>query len=408
MNIRMIPLHEIRPYENNVRQHPVRQLESIVQSIRTFGFRQPLVLDKNNIIVCGHARYEAACTIPLDYVPCEMADDLTKQQINAYGILDNEIAAQGYTDQSLLQIEMDKIPEFDFTPFNLELPDFNITNDGLCDEDEVPEAAEEAITKRGDIWILGNHRLMCGDSTVFTDVVQLMNSINPILMVTDPPYGVNYNPEWREGCDLGIGKRSKGKVINDNKIDWTDAYVLFPGNVVYIWHAGKYSAEVAMHLRNCEFDIVSQIIWVKQHFALSRGDYHWQHEPCWYAVRKGNQHNWQGARDQSTTWEIKNNNSFGNSSKEETWGHGTQKPVECMARPIINNTSDGDYIYDPFGGSGTSIIAAEKHNRKCFMMEISENYCDIIVKRWQKFTGNDAILESTGIKFDEVENGRTT
>jgi len=159
-------------------------------------------------------------------------------------------------------------------------------------------------------------------------------------------------------------------------------------------------------LGNCGFDIVSQIIWVKHHFAISRGDYHWKHEPCWYAVRKGKKHNWQGARDQSTTWDIMNNNSFGNKNTEKTWGHGTQKPLECMSRPIVNNSMPGEYIYDPFGGSGTTLIACEKHNRRCLMMEISPLYCEVIIKRWQDFTGKKAILESNGLAFEDVANGR--
>jgi DNA modification methylase len=219
-------------------------------------------------------------------------------------------------------------------------------------------------------------------------------------MVTDPPYGVEYDPSWRDGADLGVGERSRGKVQNDDIVDWTDAYTLFEGDVVYVWHAGKFTHIVAKNLEDCGFDIVSQIIWAKQHFALSRGDYHWQHEPCWYGARKGKKHHWRGARDQSTVWEIKNNNSFGNSNKEETWGHGTQKPVECMQKPIENNSLANDYVYDPFGGSGTTLIACEKTGRRCLMMELDEKYCDIIIRRWQKFTGKQATLEETGESFD--------
>lgn len=203
-------------------------------------------------------------------------------------------------------------------------------------------------------------------------------------MVTDPPYGVSYDPSWREEVDLGLGKRSKGLVKNDDKIQWTEAYSLFTGDVSYVWHAGKYTDIVLSNLKDCGFEPVSQIIWAKQHFALSRGDYHWQHEPCWYAVKKGKKHNWQGDRTQSTLWEIKNNNSFGNSNTEETFGHGTQKPIECMARPIRNNSIDGDVIYDPFLGSGSTMVAAHQLNRKCYGMELDPKYCQVIIDRMIK------------------------
>ncbi len=407
MNIRMVALHEIKPYENNVKQHPVRQLEAIMHSIQQFGFRQPIVIDRDNTIVAGHARYEAATTIGMQEVPCEIADNLTEQQINAYRILDNEIAKQGYTDESLLKIEMEKLPEFDFTPFNLELPDFNITNDGLCDEDEVPEPASEAITKRGEVWILGNHRLMCGDSTLITDVDKLMNGEKANLMLTDPPYGVNLDQSWRDDAlpiEKQLGKGNRNKVSNDDRADWKESYTLFPGNIAYVWHASKFTDVIKHNLEDCDFDVRQMIIWNKSIMVMGRSAYHWKHEPCWYAVRKGCDANWKGDRKQTTVWDAVSPNNIFAGSKEERTDHPTQKPVLLFTIPIINHTENGDVIYDPFGGSGTTLIACEKTNRKCFMMEISEHYCDIIVKRWQKFTGHQAVIESTGMKFDEVAN----
>lgn len=221
-------------------------------------------------------------------------------------------------------------------------------------------------------------------------------------MVTDPPYGVEYDPEWREGADLGVGKRSKGKVENDDRVDWTEAYCLFPGDIAYVWHAGVFTGDVAVNLINIDFQIRAQIIWSKQHFVLSRGAYHWKHEPCWYAVRKGKKSFWCGDRTQSTVWDIANNNSFGNSKKEETWGHGTQKPVECMARPIRNHGDKNDSVYDPFLGSGTTLIAAEQLGRKCFGIEISPSYCDVILTRWSNFTGKEPVRDD-GKKYSELK-----
>jgi DNA modification methylase len=235
---------------------------------------------------------------------------------------------------------------------------------------------------------------MCGDSTNAMQVQDLMKGISPILMVTDPPYGVNYNAKWRND-DLGGVSSAIGLVHNDDKADWTEAYSLFPGDVSYIWHASLYGNVVQTGLEGCGFKAISQIIWAKQHFVISRGDYHWKHEVCLYAVKENKKHNWQGARDQSTVWEIDNNLSQNKNSdnKEETWGHSTQKPIECMLRPILNNSAIGEYIYDPFGGSGTTLIAAEKSNRNCLMMELSPHYCDVIVARWEKLTGDKAILD---------------
>lgn len=210
------------------------------------------------------------------------------------------------------------------------------------------------------------------------------------LMVTDPPYGVEYDPEWREGHDLNMGKglglkgmaRSLGKVSNDDRVDWTPAYSLFTGDVAYVWHAGIYAGILAANLYAADLLIRTQIIWIKQHFVFGRGAYHWQHEPCWYAVRKGKKSNWIGDRKQSTAWQIENNNPIGHhAEKEQKTGHGTQKPIECMARPIRNHESDA--IYDPFLGSGTTLIAAEQLGRVCFGMEIDPVYCDVIRERFK-------------------------
>jgi len=211
-------------------------------------------------------------------------------------------------------------------------------------------------------------------------------------MVTDPPYGVNYDPSWRDEADKAgvLGNkyptRSLGKVKNDDRADWTEAWELFNGNVVYIYHAGLFSNVVGDSLIKAGFELKSQIIWVKPHFALSRGDYHWKHEPIWYGVRKGKQHQWQGSRKEHTVWEIAGMNVMGASHDEadEVTGHGTQKPIECMKRPILNSSKKHDIIYDPFGGSGSTLIACEQTKRKCYIMELDPKYCQVIKNRWEK------------------------
>jgi DNA modification methylase len=264
---------------------------------------------------------------------------------------------------------------------------------GLTDENETPAVGEVPVTRSGDIWCLGEHRLACGDSTDPGVVAALLDGTAPTLMVTDPPYGVNYDPEWRHRA--GVNKSSRiGKVENDGRADWGDAWRLFPGNIAYVWHGALHAVTVAESLEREGFAIRAQIIWAKERLVIGRGDYHWQHEPCWYAVRtKGN---WTGDRKQTTLWTIPSKD------QDADTVHGTQKPVECMRRPILNNTSPGQAIYEPFSGSGTTLIAAETAGRVCYAIELSPLYVDVAVRRWQAFSGKEAILSSGGQTFNEV------
>jgi DNA modification methylase len=242
------------------------------------------------------------------------------------------------------------------------------------------------------------HRIVCGDSTDAETVAKALNGVAPNLMVTDPPYGVEYDASWRTRAGVNLNKQKMGKVLNDERADWRGAWDLFHGDVAYVWHAGLHVSEVQESLEASGFDIRSQIIWVKDRFALSRGDYHWQHEPCWYAVRSGKTGHYVGGRGQSTTWAIATRDDVG-------VGHSTQKPVECMKRPIENNSEPGEAVYEPFSGSGTTIIAAEMTGRNCHAIELEPTYVDVAVRRWQDFTGRTAILESTGRPFDDKPEG---
>jgi DNA modification methylase len=264
---------------------------------------------------------------------------------------------------------------------------------GLTDEDAVPVLAAETITEPGNVWCLGGHRIICGDSTDAATVEALLGSAKPVLMVTDPPYGVNYDPEWRHRAGVNNSSRT-GKVANDERADWVEAWKLFPGSIAYVWHGALHATTVAQSLEREGFTIRAQIIWAKERLVIGRGDYHWQHEPCWYAVRsKGN---WTGDRKQTTLWSISSRD------QDAETNHGTQKPVECMRRPIVNNSSPGDAIYEPFLGSGTTLIAAESVKRFCFAVELSPAYVDVAVRRWQAFTGEKATLQSDGRLFDTI------
>src|SRR6266446_1443528 len=287
-----------------------------------------------------------------------------------------------------------------FEPDQLETILAGLRSSGLTDPDSVPEVPEQPVTQLNDLWLLGDHRVGCGDSTNSADVALVLAGAEPHLMVTDPPYGVGYEPSWRSRCKLSGGKLAQGKVLNDDRADWREAYALFLGDVAYVWHGALCGDAVAANLAGCGLLARAQIIWAKQHFTLGCGDYHWQHETCCYAVREGKTSHWQGGRTQTTVWEIPNNNPFGNPQHEQSWGHGTQKPVECMRRPIANNSRPGQAVYDPFLGSGTSVIAAEMTGRVCLGIELCPHYVDVVVRRWQLFTGRAARHQASGQSFD--------
>lgn len=247
--------------------------------------------------------------------------------------------------------------------------------------------------------IKSKHRIICGDSTDAATIDRLLDGERPHLMVTDPPYGVNYDPEWRVRAGANDMTAAMGVVLNDDRADWREAWDLFPGDVAYVWHAGLFAGVVAESMIASKFVLRSQIMWDKGQLVLSRGDYHWQHEPCWYGVRKGAKGHWAGDRKQTTVWAIPK------PRKSET-GHGTQKPVECMKRPIENNSNPGDAVYEPFSGSGTTIIAGEMTGRRVFACELNPSYVDMAVDRWQRFAGGIAVLDGTGQTFDEVRVDR--
>jgi DNA modification methylase len=353
--------------------------------------------------VDGHLRLKAAKKLGIAEVPVILCDEWTEAQVKAFRLMVNRSVTWADWDEELLSLELIELKELDFdlslTGFGAaELDRYLDATTGLTDEDAAPEPPDLPVSKVGDLWILGSHRVLCGDATKPDDVERLLNGISPALMATDPPYGVEYNPEWRAKAGVNKNQSKLGKVQNDNTADWGEAWALFPGDVMYVWHAGRHAAIVQKSIEACGFEIRSQIIWAKDRFALSRGNYHWQHEPCWYAVR--NNAHWNGDRSQSTLWHIK-------AREDDGHGHGTQKPVECMRRPMLNNSDPGQTVYDPFLGSGTSIIAAETTRRICYGLEINPAYCDVIVRRWQDYTGKAAQLDGDGRSFVEIDAERT-
>ncbi len=385
------------PYARNARTHSDEQVAQIAASIKEWGWTTPVLVDEASGIIAGHGRVMAARKLGLADVPVMVATGWTEAQRRAYVLADNKLALNAGWDVDLLKVELG---ELQGEGFDLGLAGFGGDElaallaealPGLTDPDEVPEPQAEAVSVLGDVWLLGRHRLVCGDCTTVEAVDACLAGVKPHLMVTDPPYGVEYDPTRTSN-----NAKKAGAVLNDDRADWSEAWALFPGDVAYVWHASMFTTTVLQSLEQNGFEHRAMIVWVKDRFTLGRGHYHWRHEPAWYVVKKGATGHWNGARDQDTVWNIKAREDAGH-------GHGTQKPVECMRRPIENNSSPGQAVYEPFSGSGTTIIAAEMTGRACHAIELSPQYVDVAVRRWQQFTGQQAKLERTGETFADVE-----
>ncbi len=394
------PIDRLKPYPGNPRRIPASAVEKVAGSIAEFGWRQPIVVDDHDVILAGHTRRLAALKIGAGQVPVHVARGLSAEQARAFRLADNRSHEESDWDLSSLSLELESLRE---AGINLEITGFSLVElskllgyaGGPVDPEAVPPVPENPVSQPGDVWLLGDHRLMCGDSTKGESVAKLQNGEMPHLMVTDPPYGVAYDPVWRNEAGASATRRT-GKVLNDHRADWREAWALFSGNVANVWHGALHAATVAESLVACGFAIRSQIVWAKDRLVLSRGDYHWQHEPCWYAVREKATGHWSGDRTQTTLWEIASRD------QDAATEHSTQKPVECMRRPMENNSKPGDAVYEPFCGSGTSVIAAEQAGRRCFGMELNPAYVDMAILRWQSFVGKVATHATTGEKFPEI------
>lgn len=377
--------------------------KKLQQLILTRGFKYPFYTwldpDGKKWILDAHQRKLALLelrklgyVIPLiPYQPIHAASK--KEAVEEIAALNSRFAE---LNPDTLLFEKYNITGEDLGIFNLDFtrmelgtesvdPDSPANPDVYQDDYEEPEEIETDI-KAGDLieFKIGNlcHRLLCGDSTRSEDVTKLLNGKIPAAMVTDPPYGVNYDPNWR--AKAGSKIKSVVKVENDDNPSWHEAYNLFPGDVAYVWHGALFTHVFALDLEKTGFQLVSQIIWNKNAGAMSRGDIHWKHEACWYAVRKGKRHNWQGARNVFSVWDIQNLSCKSVRDREGVSGHGTQKPIECMARPIMNNTIITDVVYDPFIGSGTTMAASHQLHRNCYGIDINPKCCQMVLDRMSK------------------------
>jgi DNA modification methylase len=367
-------------------------------------------------LIAGHGRVLAATMLGLTEVPVIRLSHLDEAERRAYRIADNKLTELGDWDEAMLRDEIAGLlaEDFDLSLLGigeaeldalLQDPEAQDGDGPVEDEDDVPEAPATPVSMPGDLWQLGDHRLICGDSTSADVVRALLGDVKPLLMVTDPPYGVAYDPAWRNqagaaGATGAAKTKRTGKVMNDDRADWREAWALFPGDVAYVWHGALHASEVADSLTASGFAIRSQIIWAKDRLVLSRGDYHWQHEPCCYAVRTKAKGHWAGDRKQTTLWQI------ANKDQDAETVHGTQKPVECMRRPILNNSNAGQTVYEPLMGSGTTLIAAQTTGRLCYGVELDPAYVDVAIERWQSFTGAEAVLAETGESFAALKARR--
>lgn len=404
------PTDALIPYARNARLHDSAQVSKIAASMREFGWTYAVLIDEEDGILCGHGRVLAAQKLKLAEVPVMVARGWSEAQKRAYILADNRLSLDATWDTALLKIELGDLQSSGFdiglTGFStLELTNLFSTIEGETDADEATEPAETPISLPGDLWCMQDHRLLCGDSTSKEDVDRLLAGKSPHLLLSDQPFGVGYSPSWRTTDVPQVGKfkspnRSHATVKNDDRADWREAWALFAGDVAYVWHDGSNPAATQLALEACAFEIRSQIIWRKTSMVVGRGHYHYAHESCFYAVRKGKNGHWVGDRKQTTVWDI-------DAPKRAETGHGTQKPVECMARAVRNNSAVGDVIYEPFSGSFTTGIACHENKRVCLAMEIEPRWVDAGVLRWERFTGLKATLAETGETFEEVRARRS-
>lgn len=409
------PTDKLIPYARNSRTHNDEQIAQIVASIKEFGFTNPILIGGDDVIIAGHGRLLAAQRMGLKEVPVIRLPHLTETQRKALVIADNKIALNAGWDEEMLALEMKELSELDFDLDILgfseeelkELDTFGEPDpEPQTEEDEIPELPTEAITKPGDIWILGNHRLLCGDTTLIDDVQKLMQNDVADMIFTDPPYNVNYGSTMKDSIRYHAGSLGGRKIMNDNLGDGfaqflTDAL----SNLMLYCHGAAYVCMSSSELHTLYNSFINAggkwstfIIWAKNTFTLGRADYQRQYEPILYGWRADNKHYWCGDRNQSDVWE------YNKPVKNDL--HPTMKPVELVERAINNSSKPGDVVLDGFGGSGSTLIAAEKTGRKARLIELDPKFCDVIVKRWEEYSGNKAQLlenqaELTGLPDQE-------
>lgn len=397
MNIQQVKIEKVKPYDKNPRKNKAA-VDYVANSIKEFGFQQPIVVDKDMVVIAGHTRLKAAKKLKIKEVPVVIADNLTEEQVKAYRLADNKTAEKAEWDFDLLTDELLSLQELDFDMEQFGF-DFDFGEDGEAVEDDSWEAEvpEEPISQRGDIWVLGRHRLMCGDSTDAADVALLMDGNKADMLLTDPPYNVDYTGKASE---LETRKIENDKMEDSAFQDFlTSAFSnaaenMKAGGVFYIWHADSEGLNFRVACKRAGFQVRQCLIWNKNSMVMGRQDYQWKHEPCLYGWKDGASHLWASDRKQTTVLDFE--------KPQKNNLHPTMKPIKLFDYQIKNNTKGDDIVLDLFGGSGTTIMAAEQNGRRGFVMEYDPKFVDVIVDRWEQFTGMKA--KKTGGKR-RVENG---
>lgn len=381
-----IKTDDLIPYENNARIND-KAVDIVVNSIKEFNFQNPIIVDKNNVIVCGHTRLLASQKLGLKEVPCIVADDLTEEQIKAFRIADNSSAQVAEWDMDKLMAELETI-DYDMSKYGLaeqmaEIEKIIEENKEVEDDDyEMPEDIEIRI-KAGEVWQLGRHRLMCGDSTRHEDVEKLMDGNLADMVVTDPPYNVAYEGKTEDALKIENDSMSSDDFLNFLNSAFSCMYKsLKEGGAFYVWFASREHINFETALKMNDLKVREELIWVKNSMTLGRQDYQWRHEPCLYGWKEGASHNWYNDRSQTTVLE------FNKPNRNDI--HPTMKPVDLFAYQIKNSSKQGDLVLDLFGGSGTTLIACEQIGRKANIMEFDEKYATAIIDRWEKLTGQKA------------------
>jgi DNA modification methylase len=400
MNIEMRPLDTIRPYSNNPRRND-GAVEAVARSLREFGFRQPVVVDTDGVIVVGHTRWRAAQQLGLTHLPVHVASDLTPVQARAYRLADNQTAAIAEWDMTLLPGELLELKDLDvdlsllgWTPEELNELLAPKGTEGDTPADDVPEPPPVAESRPGDLWLLGEHRLLCGDSTKPAHVDRLMNGAKAALVATDPPYLVDYTGERPNESGKDWSATYKEVEITDADAFFRGLFsnvlrVVAPKAAIYCWHAHKRQALISRVWEELGILDHQQIVWVKPTPVFGRVYWHFRHEPCMMGWIQGSQPEHDADHSFNSVWEI----DWEGKSRIVGNEHPTQKPVEIFARPIRKHTRPGDVCFEPFSGSGSQLIAAEQLGRRCYAMELEPVFVDVAVKRWEAFTGKQATLQ---------------
>ena len=405
LQIHYRPVESLIPYARNAKQHTDTQVAQIAASIREFGWGAPILVDGTNNVIAGHGRLLAARKLGMSEVPVVPMDHLTDIQRRALILADNKIGENASWEDELLGLELAELQSSGFdlgiTGFSPDEWDALITgdtgNDGLTDEDQVPEVTENPISRAGDVWLLGEHKVLCGDATKAEDYKALLGGELVDMTFTDPPYNVNYANTAKDKM------RGKNRpILNDNMGDGFGAFLLAAcQNILNVTKGAVYIAMSSSELDTLQSAFRAAggkwstfVIWAKNTFTMGRADYQRQYEPILYGWRDGADHYWCGARDQGDVWQIK--------KPHKNDLHPTMKPVELVERAVRNSSKTRDLILDPFGGSGSSLIACEKSGRRARLIELDPKYVDVIVKRWQDFTGAEATRAGDGAQFNAL------